>query len=284
MRRAILSGILLCLSLIPFTMQAQNEDAEGCLDHPLVTRMPGFYITSCETKDFFMYNFPVGASDRKTEPETKKVEGKYYSLNYHLKDGGKDVSGIQILKNYENALKKIGATIKSSLIDPMNSGSHITAVISKDGKETWITTPVAYDNEYQLVIVEAEGMEQVVTANAMFEAISKDGFIALDIHFDTGKATIKQESVPVIEQIYEMLKANQGLSVSIEGHTDNTGTPAGNKKLSEDRAKSVVDALVTKGIQKGRLSSTGWGQEKPVADNRTEEGKAKNRRVEIVKK
>ncbi len=76
----------------------------------------------------------------------------------------------------------------------------------------------------------------------------------------------------------------QILRVSIEGHTDNVGDPAANKKLSSDRANAVMNALIAKGIDKSRLSSVGWGQEKPVADNGTDEGRAKNRRVEIVKK
>jgi outer membrane protein OmpA-like peptidoglycan-associated protein len=72
--------------------------------------------------------------------------------------------------------------------------------------------------------------------------------------------------------------------VSIEGHTDNVGTASSNKTLSENRAKSVLDAIVARGIEKSRLSAKGWGQEKPIGDNKTEEGRAKNRRVEIVKK
>jgi OmpA-OmpF porin, OOP family len=69
----------------------------------------------------------------------------------------------------------------------------------------------------------------------------------------------------------------------IEGHTDNTGTPASNQTLSQARAKSVVEALVTGGISRDRLAAKGFGQDRPIADNRTDEGRAKNRRVEIVK-
>jgi OmpA-OmpF porin, OOP family len=81
-----------------------------------------------------------------------------------------------------------------------------------------------------------------------------------------------------------MMKTDPSMKISIEGHTDNVGNAAANKTLSANRAKAVMDALVTKGIDKTRMSYTGWGQEKPVADNNTEEGKTKNRRVEIVKK
>ncbi|MER3525378.1 MAG: hypothetical protein C4336_00170 [Armatimonadota bacterium] len=95
---------------------------------------------------------------------------------------------------------------------------------------------------------------------------------------------IKPESQPLIDQVAQAMKAEPEMKVSIEGHTDNTGDPAANKKLSERRAKAVQESLVAKGIAAARLSSRGWGQEKPVADNRSEEGKAKNRRVEIIKK
>jgi outer membrane protein OmpA-like peptidoglycan-associated protein len=127
-------------------------------------------------------------------------------------------------------------------------------------------------------------MTQEVTADAMYSALSKDGFIALYINFDTGKYDIKPESVGTIGQIAALLKAHPTLKVSIEGHTDNVGTPQSNKTLSTQRAKSVMDAVVQKGIAATRMTSVGWGQEKPIADNRSEEGKTKNRRVEIVKK
>jgi outer membrane protein OmpA-like peptidoglycan-associated protein len=81
-----------------------------------------------------------------------------------------------------------------------------------------------------------------------------------------------------------LLKQNSALKVSIEGHTDNTGTPAGNKTLSEQRASAVMAAIAKQGVATSRMSAVGWGQQKPVADNRTEAGRAKNRRVELVKK
>ena len=139
-----------------------------------------------------------------------------------------------------------------------------------------------YSN-FELIILEIEGMKQDINANEMLEAINKNGSIALQINFETGKSAIKPESQTIVDQIAAMLSSEPSLKVSIEGHTDNTGIPASNKTLSENRAKSVVLALVAKGIDKTRLSSKGFGQEKPVTDNGTDEGKAKNRRVEIVK-
>lgn len=80
-----------------------------------------------------------------------------------------------------------------------------------------------------------------------------------------------------------MLKTNPTLKISIEGHTDNIGNSQSNQTLSENRAKAVMNAIISNGIDKLRLSSKGWGQTKPIDDNKTEEGKATNRRVEIVK-
>jgi outer membrane protein OmpA-like peptidoglycan-associated protein len=116
------------------------------------------------------------------------------------------------------------------------------------------------------------------------EELNKSGFVTLYINFETGKADIDPESQSIIDQVADMLKANDSLNVSIEGHTDNVGSASLNKTLSESRAKSVLDAIVARGVAKSRLSTKGWGDEKPIASNKTEEGRAKNRRVEIVKK
>jgi outer membrane protein OmpA-like peptidoglycan-associated protein len=243
--------------------------------------MPGFHIMGCVTKEFESYKFPI---ENTTSENCKKqtVEGKYFELSYGLNEGVPEPSALQIFRNFENAIKQINASVVAKVIEPGNSYSFITGRISKGNTETWIYIN-ASGTDYQLYMVEKEIMEQVIQANEMLKALNTSGFIALNILFDTGKSTIKKESLEIVDQIFEMLRANTSLKVSIEGHTDNTGTPEGNKTLSENRAKAVMEVLVAKGIDKSRLSYTGWGQEKPVADNRTEEGKAKNRRVEIIK-
>ncbi len=96
--------------------------------------------------------------------------------------------------------------------------------------------------------------------------------------------SLKEDGVAVVAEIEQALKQQADLKISIEGHTDNTGTPVGNRKLSGERAAAVVAALKARGIEPGRLASAGHGQDKPIADNGTEEGRAKNRRVEIVKR
>lgn len=260
----------------------QEGDAEGCKDHPLFSRVPGYKIGNCEYKEFEMFKFPLESSN---EPERKEetVEGKYYYIFFDKMEDTKPLSATQLYRNFENALKKINATILGKIHEIGNSYGFISAKIKKGNNETYVFFH-ASDSDYEYTIVERQAMTQYVQANEMLDALNKDGFIALDILFDTGKSTIKEESLPIIDQICELLKTAADMKVSIEGHTDNTGTPQGNKTLSESRAKAVMDAVAAKGIDKTRLSSQGWGQERPVADNRTEEGRAKNRRVEIVKK
>jgi outer membrane protein OmpA-like peptidoglycan-associated protein len=277
-----LSGILTLVCLLNCNVNAQNEDAEGCKDHSAFNRMTGFHIMGCVTKEFDSYNFSI---ENNTSENCKKqaVEGKYSELSYGLNEGVPEPSALQIFRNFENALKQINATVVAKVIEPGNSYSFITGKISKGNMETWVYI-TASGPDYQLYIIEKEFMVQVIQASEMLKALNTSGFIALDILFDTGKSTIKKESMDIVDQVYEMLKMNPSLKVSIEGHTDNTGTPEGNKSLSQSRAKAVMDVLAAKGIDKSRLSSAGWGDEKPVADNRTEEGKAKNRRVEIIKR
>ena len=105
------------------------------------------------------------------------------------------------------------------------------------------------------------------------------------IYFDFNKSTIRKESMPVIKEIAELLNANTDLVVSIDGHTDNIGTENYNLKLSEKRAAAVMQVLEdTYWIDSGQLSFAGYGESKPVQTNDTENGRAKNRRVEVVKK
>ncbi len=117
----------------------------------------------------------------------------------------------------------------------------------------------------------------------MKAALDKDGHIALDVHFDFNKATLRPDAKPIIDQVVALMKNNPGLKIEIDGHTDNIGSHDYNVKLSQERAAAVVAAVVAGGIDAGRFKSAGFGPDKPVADNTKEEGRAKNRRVELVK-
>jgi OOP family OmpA-OmpF porin len=274
---------LLIILLTIFTSLAQ-QDAEGCKDHPLFTRMSNFYISQCSEN----YNeLTIRISGEKTETK----EGNLFAITYYYnyETGGKGKSPLQVIKNYENAVVNNGGKMIYKNTNVQDADLEATYHLATKEKEYWVKlanfggTPNDVEH-FTLFILEMEPMEQEIKASEMFDALNKDGSIALYINFETGKSDIKAESQPTIEQIVEMLKQNPDLKISIEGHTDNVGSDKSNQTLSENRAKSVMDALIAKGIDKSRLSSKGWGSSKPIADNNTEEGKAKNRRVEIVKK
>ncbi len=141
-------------------------------------------------------------------------------------------------------------------------------------------------NIFEIKIVEPSELEEVLDildSNTIVEALQTKGQIALYINFDSGKATIKPDSETVITEIVKALQSQPDLKVKVEGHTDNVGNEAANQQLSEDRAKAVMEAVVAAGIDPARLSSQGFGMSKPIADNNTEEGRAQNRRVELVR-
>lgn len=250
------------------------QDVKSSSDHPLFpTRMPGYSISVYQQQGFSSYSF-------RTRP-AQVIEGKYTRIHYYLKDPQQNPGGLAIRRNYENAIKSIGGEV-------VYSDDNVSVMKAmRDGVEVWAEVQASTKvpgRIYFLHIVERTAMAQVITADAMAAAIDKDGFVALDVHFATGKADILPESRPLIDEIVKMLAKRSSLRVGIEGHTDNTGSPATNKALSEARARSVVDAIAAAGIARNRMEPVGMGQDRPVADNRTEEGRAKNRRVEVVKR
>ncbi len=163
-------------------------------------------------------------------------------------------------------------------------------VVRMPDKEIWVeayvSTFLRRTGHYYLTVVEKKAFEakaSLLPAEEMKKEIDAKGHVALYINFDFDKADIKPESQPIINEIVTLLRNNASLNLTIEGHTDNVGTPAYNKQLSEARAKSVVAALTSQGIEARRLEAAGFGQEKPISDNSTDAGRAQNRRVELVK-
>jgi outer membrane protein OmpA-like peptidoglycan-associated protein len=117
-----------------------------------------------------------------------------------------------------------------------------------------------------------------------YDRVLQDGKIICNgIRFDVNKASLKPESMGPINKIYQLLQKQPNLNFSVEGHTDSDGDEASNKKLSEARAKVVMEKLIQMGISSNRLSYAGYGESKPLDNNSTPEGKANNRRVEFVK-
>lgn len=275
-----LTGVTLALLLAVGSGSAlADSDARGCADHPLFTRMNGFSIFQCK-KTYDQLGINIDTNPKSAN--NLKPEGDLTSIGYIFKKSPEQPSppsDLQVMRNYQNAAKQKGGEV---LVDRPG----YTAIKFKRDSGTVYAVVRTGNGGYRLLldVLEEKAMQQEVTANLLWEKLQKDGFISFQINFDTNKAVIKPDSQPIVKQIVELMQSQPSLKVSIEGHTDNQGTPAANKTLSLDRAKAVAAAVAAAGIKAERMGTVGWGEEKPVADNRTEEGRAKNRRVELVRK
>ena len=262
------------MALVGATFVRAQKDADGSRDHPLITRMPGYYIDGYRVEEFAGFDPTVIGG--------KEVhwEGKKYSISYSRREDATAVSMLQIVRNYQNALKSAGAKILGS------DERRLAAELRKGGAVSGVYVECFNEGRsYEITIVEAQVMRQDVTAdaNAMGKDIASTGkTIIYGIYFDTGSATIKPESESALVEMTKLLKNNPTLKAFIVGHTDNAGTLELNLKLSADRADAVVKALVARGIVPGRLKAAGVGPYCPIGSNAGEQGKTLNRRVELV--
>ncbi|MCP3056727.1 OmpA family protein [Aurantimonas marianensis] len=332
MQRATGLGLSLFVSIamLAITMPAgpalAQEDIAGATDHPLVGRYQGSVITFHETKAYEELTLPDATPPRnyREAPDSFQTElaGKLTSIRY---EGPADRSILEVMRNYEKALKDDGFEILFScrgkkecapntssvapLWDAARGGigmpstwdSTLYTLARKDdpagqvtvgllGVETRASNTRSLTPHVAMTIVEGEPMQTdqivLVEASAMESAIAKDGKIAVyGINFDFDKADITPDSKPQIDELGKLLTDNPELAVLIVGHTDGEGGFDYNLSLSQRRAQAVVDALARDyGIAATRLQPAGAGPVSPVASNRTEDGRAKNRRVEIVER
>ncbi len=257
---------------------ADPNDKPGSSDPALFSRMSGFHIYNYELLDFDRYEFAVGPG------KTEAVEGRHTYVDYYANDGIKIPSALQITRNYANAAKAIGGETVYEFED--GGSQFLTLKVVKENVEAWAAVEAAGNGMYKIHVIEKELMRQDVQANAesLAGSIRASGRAAVyGIYFDTGRSEIKPASEQAIGEIAKLLKSDPGLKLYVVGHTDNVGAFDYNVKLSQSRAAAVVGALTGKhGIAPARLTPFGAGPTAPVAANTSEEGRAKNRRVELV--
>jgi OOP family OmpA-OmpF porin len=282
---------LLAGLLVSSTVLAQ-EDVEGAKDHPAVKRYPGSIITEFREAEFETFEFPVADDperDADARVKIRTVEGRYYQVDIEYPE---KTTCTQVIRNYENAFKAAGLKLYSGKEPPMvmgwGEGRWVSAEGRPHGKGGMLYILQTCDgNVGRLVVVEESAMAQKVEidAGAMADEIEKTGRVALyGINFATGKADITPDSAKTLEQIAQLLKNKPDWKLRVEGHTDNVGKAKANLDLSKKRAEAVKSYLVKQhGIAAARLTSEGYGDTKPLAPNKDEDGRAKNRRVELSK-
>ena len=276
--------ISIILSLIFCGMAIAKEVKE----HPLIRPFPGSVLAKNMSKyhkfdafDFYYIN------DQTKKREKKNVKGEYYYLLYEVKtstgDRVKDISKAEYFENYKTAAFEKGGEVVYE-----DQGNLIFTIPRDDGGKTWCKVNVAANlGQQYLLIVDEKGMKQSITfgPKELKAALDKDGKVLLyGILLDLDKATLKPKSVEQLTHIVSLMLTYPDLSLEVQGHTDNQGPDEYNMTLSDNRARTVCNYLELFGIQPERLLARGYGETKPVASNDTEEGRAKNRRVELAKK
>jgi OmpA-OmpF porin, OOP family len=280
-------------------------DLKDIGNFPFITAPEGLMIDS-ETNgltEFFDYE----TMENYLGKNIATTEGKLGILNF---DGSNDKDFNQKIfdKSIYDYLDKIEAKqlykgdfpedekLKEQLGKNMWSGKHMTCGVSNDSPfavyafknkdKKYILNIQSNSAQGNVFIMELKNFEQTIkkySAEQMKSDIDKTGKAILNINFDTDKATLKADGQKIVDEIYALLNTNSNLKLSIEGHTDNVGSATRNKQLSTERANTVMYALAGKGIDIKKLKATGFGSEKPIKTNDTEENKAQNRRVELVK-
>ncbi|MGL4583088.1 MAG: OmpA family protein [Flavobacterium sp.] len=239
------------------------------------------------------------------------VEGKTYNVELE-KNRQKDAApfnALEVEKSYETAIIALGGVkvndqeLTQSTLDKIGNKELIdnkygfsippagrkisTYIIRTSDKEVWIQFHLLNEESGRITILEKSELKSldinIITADVMKSELDKAGKSVLYINFDTDKATLKPDGKEVTDQILKLLQDNPTLKLAVEGHTDNTGNADHNKKLSLDRANTLVSYLTINGIDSSRLKAQGYGAEKPLNPNDSETNKAKNRRVELVK-
>jgi outer membrane protein OmpA-like peptidoglycan-associated protein len=306
--------VLLIFSNDP--VMAIKGDTKGSADHPLISRYTGSLIKKYHTSKFDEYALLLGKVMKAKQPgKHEKLEGKITKISYEIP---KERTTLEVHSNYKVELEEAGFEILFACKNEDCGGRnfnhtvvdydlmfgdnyadqrYLAAKLTRPEGNVYVSLYVvknltgggpARNRVYtQLDVIEVKPMETglvTIDAEAMARDISLTGHVAVyGIYFDTDSAEVKRESKTVIDEIATLLKNNKGLKLFVVGHTDNVGTIDYNLDLSNRRAESVVRELIeVYGIKRNRLDPKGVGYLAPIASNKTEEGRSKNRRVELV--
>lgn len=289
-----------------------KADIKKGKDHPLVGRVKGSFLAGYDVKDFDVLKVPLRFNFQNSKvTKIKELEGKIYYLYYAVSS---KVTPVAVQRTYFRSLKakgfkkitgctpcsKSGVLLFSDLLEKRiiskwsvigpNSISYLLMKGNYKGKDVNVVL-YTYDSggitHVRLRIIEKEPLRlklEVVTAEQIKKSLAEKGSVSIyGIYFDHDSYVVKPRSKKALDEIARFLKQNPGVKLYVVGHTDNTGSYKYNLKLSRQRAKAVVDKLVKEyGISPKRLIPVGVGPVAPKDTNKTEEGRAKNRRVELV--
>ena len=290
--RGLVFAMALALGATVAQAQAPKKDNPECKQpNPVFAKFANAFTVRCERSTFAKLDIQQAKDPARVDGDYAMVpkEGEYWAFTEQIVPpaGKSHPSGLEVFRNYENALKQAGGTVVGAdgqrgffyrIERP--SGEYWGFVGCSGGAETGGCA----GSIHRIVRVAAMQQSVVVTADQIQKSLADSGRVVFyGIYFDTDKATLKPESEPTLAEMAKFLKASAATKVFIVGHTDMQGGVERNQRLSQERAAAVVAALAGKhGIAKDRLTPDGVGPLAPVAANDSDAGRAKNRRVEMV--
>lgn len=286
---------------------AASGDVRGARDYPGIGRFGGSVITGYRAQDFDATTLQAAPFARGKAADQRRVEGRITRIAYRT---GAGPSILEVARNFESQLGKAGfetlvacdtkqcgglafsraldtLPVPQMIVDGFNF-RYYAGHKQDGGKETYATVLVSQNNKQiyaQLIVAVTGALEnKMVDAAAMAKGLGETGHIALyGIYFDTDKAVIKPQSKPTLDEMAKLLRGQPQLNVVVVGHTDSQGGYDYNMALSQKRAAAVAAALRRDyGIAPARLRTAGVGYLAPVGSNASDDGRALNRRVELV--
>jgi outer membrane protein OmpA-like peptidoglycan-associated protein len=257
-----------------FAQGRPDADAPNCADSKALPRLLMCRIDNCESKDGDHRDIQIREDD-KGEPITNPVDGNSRAVMYECPE---ETTVADVIHKADIALRAFGFDVPYQFVDKEG------ALTAHKG-DVWVTVEAA-SHFYTLteVTATAPDFDSIVDAPSMLEALEKNGKAPLyGITFLPGRADIAPESVIALGEVAALMRDNPEMRLRVEGHTDSTGAKAANQILSVKRAQAVVDNLVNRGLKRMRFEVAGMGDTDPVADNSTEAGRTRNRRIQLVK-
>ena len=274
----LLAFFLIMGSLSIFAFQDDEK-----LEHSVIKPMPGANLIerSSSHDSYFTLKLRVNEGGKRV---TKEVSGEYWRLRYEMLDSsGKKIANVsrgEIIGNYVSA-----ALEKGGREHTRGSNSLVFSVPRKDGGTSWGKLIIA-SADYTLEIIDEKPLVPVLSfgAEELKKALDSEGRVAVyGINFAVDSDSLQLGAEKVLSEFVKLMTLYPELKIEIQGHTDNTGAAQHNLDLSSKRAESVKNFIVLYGIESSRLVPKGYGMTKPIESNDTEEGRAKNRRVELMK-
>ncbi len=256
-------------------------------DYGLLGHMPNYVAGTPEKRDFGAYAFKFKDGD---ETRSVTIEGAWHAVAYSLKAGVAPNSDLDIQTSYRNALRTLSGEIMFT--DENNTYARFENIEGDDSltfgvaeRPVWVHVH-SQETSIKVAIVKEPKFQagaQPTDANALKSSLNKDGRVTVHLDFDFNRDGLKPVSDPVMAQIAKLLTDDPALTLSVEVHTDNVGDHGYNMQLSADRAVMIIEVLGRLGIAEDRLKGVGYGPDRPVGDNSTMQGRARNQRVELVK-